>query len=128
MRWIALVIVFPLAGCGGDVFVGPDGGEDAALDSPPQDAPNPLPDAAPFECGKSFCDNDQVCIHPCCGGAMICEPEDDGGTCPNGTSVSQTCPAQSPCTYVCVPDPPYCAPANQCQGGQQGHDCYLACG
>ncbi len=59
---------------------------------------------------------------------MICEPEDDGGTCPNGTSVSQTCPQQSPCTYVCVPDPPYCAPASQCQDGQQGHDCYLACG
>jgi hypothetical protein len=126
MRWLALLFVFPLAGCGGDLFVNDDDGGDAATDSPTSDV-TPQPDASPIECGKSICSGDQVCVHPCCGGALVCEPEDDGGACPQGLTPSTTCPLDTPCSYVCVPDPPYCGPSTQCPE-VQGHDCYLVCG
>lgn len=104
---------------------GADGGHDAPYDAPPCD--KCAVDAGPFACGKTFCsDPGTVCVHPCCGGAILCEPLDDGGTCPDGLTPSQTCPADWPCSNTCTPDPPYCAPAKDCPM-MQGHDCYLVC-
>jgi hypothetical protein len=90
----------------------------------------------PFACGTSTCDGDQICIHPCCGGAApVCEPLEDGGTCPSGYVLSTQCynlggsttGCQAP---PCTPPPPYCAPSsssNMCGFQQTGHDCYEAC-
>jgi hypothetical protein len=41
-------------------------------------------------------------------------------------SLSQQCPPQEPCTYVCTPPEPYCGTPQDCSPAQ-GHDCYLLC-
>jgi len=120
-RIVLLPVVLVVAACNGEVFVDGDGGDAAVADSPAQnDAP------AVLDCYGTLCSADDVCMHPCCGGANVCTSLDDGGTCPSGTQESQTCPPQMPCSNVCVPDPPYCAPRSQCPDAQ-GNDCFLVC-
>lgn len=103
------------------------GGNDTGKDS-----------SEPFACGTTTCSGDQICIHPCCGGAPPpCEPLDDGGTCPAGYVFSNQCwngnGSSSGCVPPpCTPPPPYCAPGgpnNMCGFEQNGsRDCYEACG
>jgi hypothetical protein len=86
-------------------------------------------DAGPFLCGATECtEPNAVCVHSCCGGAIICAPREDGGECPPGLQVSPTCPVQQPCSNVCTPPPPKCGTASSCGGMVEGHDCYLVCG
>jgi hypothetical protein len=121
--------IVPLAclvvACGGAV-VDVDGG---TQDSGPDTGCTDCFDAPPvsFSCGKSFCSGvDAVCIHPCCGGAILCAPLEDGGACAPGLELSQTCPPDAPCSNTCTPPPPYCGTTKDCSM-PQGHDCYLMC-
>ena len=88
----------------------------------------------PFACGGATCNSNEVCMHPCCGGAPPpCEPLEDGGTCPDGYVISNQCynfgtGGTTGCAPPpCKPPPDYCAPAKDCTM-TQGHDCYLLCG
>jgi hypothetical protein len=122
MRFALLAV--SLVACGGtitDIDGGTDSGNDASFDHVSEEPP------PSFSCGINVCSGfDAVCIHGCCGGAMICAPLEDAGTCPQGMSISQQCPPENPCTYVCTPPPPYCGTTKDCSMGQ-GHDCYLLC-
>ena len=112
--------------CGGTV-VDIDGGADSGKDSNGEGGCTDCFDAQPtFACGKSFCSGQEICIHGCCGGAQICAPLEDGGTCPQGLSLSQQCPPDSPCSNTCTPPEPYCGTTKDCSM-PQGHDCYLLC-
>jgi hypothetical protein len=126
-RLIGALTCFLLA-CGGDVFGGfdasTDGGGDAAADA--SDAAADASDAGTFACGATSCSGDAICIHPCCGGAMICAPLEDGGGCPNGLAISPMCPKTAPCSNVCDPGPPFCGTTMQCPM-PTGHDCYELC-
>lgn len=117
--WTLLVLFAPA--CGGDVFNGgdasTDGGGDAAADAS---------DAGTFACGTTTCSGDSLCIHPCCGGAIICAPLEDAGTCPMGLTKSPMCPPLQPCSNVCDPGPPFCGTAMACPM-PAGHDCYELC-
>jgi len=117
-----------LFACGGTV-VDIDGGADSGNDGGCTDcfdAGNPDSGPGPFSCGKSLCSGNEICIHGCCGGAMICAALDDGGTCPSGLTLSQQCPPEMPCTNECTPPEPYCGTVKDCSM-PQGHDCYLLC-
>lgn len=125
MRSIALLLFSLLAACGGTIGDSDGGTDGGAQDSSPCskciDAP------VTFACGDTFCSgSDAVCIHPCCGGAQICAPLEDGGACPSDLSPSPGCPAEEPCSNTCTPPPPYCATTAECSM-PQGHDCYLLC-
>lgn len=125
MKTIAVLLACFAVACGGDVFDPNDGGGgDAGSDAPPCDK---CVDAGPFACGDTFCSGaNAVCVHPCCGGAILCEARDDGGGCPDGLQVSTLCPPGQPCSNVCTPPPPYCGTTQDCNMGN-GHDCYLVC-
>lgn len=126
MKTIALFFFSFAVACGGtvvDVDGGNDGGCTDCFDAGNQDA---TPDSGPFACGKTLCNSQEICIHGCCGGAQICAPLEDGGTCPQGLTLSQQCPPDSPCTNVCTPPEPYCGTTKDCSM-PQGHDCYLLC-
>ena len=119
---ISLVSVL-LVACGGDVFGPGDSGTDGGGgDGQPADS------GGPFACGTSTCSGSELCIHPCCGGAMICAPRGNSGTCPPGLQISQTCPSMQPCSNVCIPAAPFCSSTtnNNCMP-VQGHDCYELC-
>ena len=113
--------------CGG-VTIDPllDGGSDGYSLDTGKDG------SGPFACGTSTCTGDQICIHPCCGGAPPpCIPLDDGGTCPSGTTYSPSCGGSGGCVEPpCTPPPPYCTPAssNVCPWLENSRDCYEACG
>jgi len=89
-----------------------------------------------FACGSTTCSGDEVCLHPCCGGALPqCVATDDAGACPEGTSVASfnSCGNYST-TNQCLPPPctppaPYCAPKGDfCQGYQQDpQNCFQGC-
>src|SRR5438477_5366269 len=83
-----LVLAGVALACGGTT-VDPlleGGANDGANDGYSRDA------SEPFSCGTSTCGGDEVCVHPCCGGAPpMCEPLDDGGTCPDGYTISNQC-------------------------------------
>ena len=118
--------------CGGatdDPFDAGDGSAEAAPDGGPDTS-------GPWQCGDSTCGSGEYCIHPCCGGAPpMCEPYEDGGTCPPGTTPSTNCYnlgtgpggcAPPPCT----PPPPYCTPtmpSDGCPTSNGSRDCYEAC-
>lgn len=130
MKTIAIFLCSLLAACGGDIFEpGDGGGADSAVDGK-TDAPpcDKCFDGGPtFSCGDTFCSGAQICIHPCCGGPIaVCQPLDDGGLCPQGLQITQTCPADAPCGSTCDPPPPYCGTTAECSM-PQGHDCYLLC-
>lgn len=121
MKKVLMIVSLALGACGGTV-ADIDGGSDAAADHVTNDG-----DQLSFSCGTSMCNgSDAVCVHPCCGGAMMCAALEDGGACPSGLQLSQQCPPQMPCTNVCTPPPPYCATTKDCSM-VQGHDCYLMC-
>src|SRR5205807_4987913 len=87
-----------------------------------------------FACGTVTCSGDEICLHPCCGGAPPqCEAADDAGTCPQGTTETTSCSnysATNKCLPApCTPPPPYCAPkANTCQGYlQDSENCFQGC-
>lgn len=123
MKTIVILSSLLLA-CGGAV-VDIDGGTDSGgSDSSNKDGGST--DGGSFACGKELCSGSEICIHGCCGGAMICAPLEDGGTCPQGLSISQQCPAQEPCSNTCTPPEPYCGTTQECSM-PQGHDCYLLC-
>jgi hypothetical protein len=109
-----------LAACGGTV-VDIDGGSDSGGNKDVITT-----DGGSFACGTTTCSGDAICIHGCCGGAMLCAPLEDAGTCPPGLTLSQQCPSQEPCTNTCTPPPPYCGTTKDCSTGS-GHDCYLLC-
>lgn len=98
-RWSPLALaLLAIAACGADD--GDSGGADAAADS--------------GVCGSQVCGPGQYCVHPCCGGgAPLClPPPEDGGTCPAGTSYTDSCistglPGCEP--EPCTPPPPYCS-------------------
>jgi len=131
-RVIGFLVLGGLALACGGTTVDPltDGGGDndgAAIDTGKDSS-------EPFACGTSTCNGDQVCVHPCCGGAPPpCEPLDDGGTCPDGYVISNQCynfgtGGTTGCVPPpCKPPPDYCAPTKDCTM-TQGHDCYLLCG
>lgn len=129
MRFAFLVSCFVLA-CGGTTTDG-DAGVDSGGDGASPDA---FGDATgPFSCGTATCSANEVCVHPCCGGAPPpCYATDDAGACPPGTSTTNPgfCPPQSPGPCVpdpCTPPPEYCSgDTSSCQ--PVGHDCYEACG
>ena len=81
-----------------------------------------MQDASTEPCGSATCAGDQVCVHPCCGGAAPqCVMPDDAGTCPPGTSMGPCFGAggmQFGCSTQCTPPPPFCAPrpTSGCQG------------
>jgi hypothetical protein len=128
MKTIALFFFSFAVACGGNI-ADIDGGDDSGgADSGNKDVItiDEGIDSGPFSCGKAFCTNDELCIHGCCGGAMICAALDDGGTCPQGLTISQQCPPQEPCTNTCTPPAPYCGTAKDCSM-PEGHDCYLLC-
>lgn len=63
-------------------------------------------------CNGSVCAANELCIHPCCGGAQpVCSTIPDGG-CPQGTIELSNCPptAAPGCQEVCEPPPSYCSP------------------
>ncbi len=123
MRFSLLLLASITIACGGTV-ADIDGGADSGSETGCTDC---FDASTSFACGTTTCSGiDAVCVHPCCGGAMICAPLEDGGGCPNGLSLSQQCPPDSPCTNVCTPPPPYCATTKDCSM-VQGHDCYLLC-
>lgn len=109
-----------------------DGGSDGNAADTGKDS------SEPFACGTTTCTGDQICIHPCCGGAPPpCEPLDDGGTCPDGYVISNQCwnfgsGGTTGCVPPpCKPPPPYCAPSgptNMCGMDQGSRDCYEMCG
>jgi hypothetical protein len=124
MKTVALFFFSFVVACGGTI-VDVDGGTDSGGgDSGGKDVVTT--DGGSFSCGKVLCNGSEICIHGCCGGAQICAALDDGGTCPNGLSISQQCPPQEPCTNICAPPEPYCGTENECSM-VQGHDCYLLC-
>jgi hypothetical protein len=89
-------------------------------------------DGGSFACGSATCSDDQLCVHPCCGGAPPkCEPKPEGGTCPAGTheGCSYGCSEPGGCCEPdpCTPPPPYCVDPGTQPCVPQGHDCYLAC-
>ena len=91
-------------------------GDLATLDAPPSDAA--------IACGTSTCSGAEVCVRPCCGGAVpTCEPPVDGGGCAPGTT-SRNCYGDggltTGCALACTPPPSFCAPppaAGTCTGG-----------
>ena len=123
MRTIACLLAMPLslAACSGDGFVSPDGSTDAG-DGGNQDGGI---DSGPISCGTTTCTGTEFCVQPCCGGAQVCLPYDDAGTCPKGTQYSTTCGPAQPCTYVCIPPPAFCSPT--CPGLPQGRQCNETC-
>jgi hypothetical protein len=82
-------------------------------------------DGVATACGASSCGPRQICVQPCtCGGAFICTPRPDGGTCPGGP-----CPSggANECAPVCNNPPPSCmdlpaacdgTPSDTCLAGQ----------
>jgi len=133
-RRIVIACACALLACGGDVFEPGDGGDggdasDAAGDAASDGGPcSKCVDAGTFSCGDTTCSGtNAVCIHPCCGGAILCEPYDDGGTCPDGLTPSNECPPEMPCSNACTPPPPFCGTVEQCPE-VSGHDCYELCG
>jgi len=92
---------------------------------------------APFACGSTTCSSgDDICVHPCCGGAPPqCEAADDAGTCPQGTTVASPSGCENySATNKCLPAPctppaPYCAPkSSSCPGAvQDPQNCYEGC-
>src|SRR5450631_1036695 len=92
-------------------------------------------------CGTSPCPNNQVCVHPSCGGGtLVCDPLPDGGQCPTGWTYHALCSltagrSGSGCQPPpCTPAAPFCAdvpaacggtptctclPSNICDGGGQ---------
>jgi hypothetical protein len=122
--WLALFAC--ACACGGTI-TDIDGGTDSGGNKDVITVDEGMDSPTSFSCGTTTCSGvDAVCIHGCCGGAMICAPLEDGGTCPQGMSLTQQCPPDNPCTYVCTPPPPYCGTTKDCSMGQ-GHDCYLLC-
>ena len=121
--------------CGGSTI---DPGDGGGGDSGQQDA---APDTwGPYPCGSNTCGSGEICVHPCCGGAMpACVPfTDDAGTCPQGYTPSNSCyglpSGTSGCEPPpCTPPPPYCTPVsspqNMCSPYQSNssRDCYLMC-
>jgi len=120
MRSVALFLSSLVVACGGNI-VDIDGGTDSGGNKDVVTT-----DGGSFSCGKLVCGSNEICIHGCCGGAMICAPLEDGGTCPDGMSITQTCPIDSPCTNICTPPEPVCGSAKDCSM-VEGHDCYLLC-
>jgi hypothetical protein len=107
-----------------------DGGRDGdsaeeAVDGIASDAPGaseagPVQtDAGSFACGTRACNPNQLCVHPCCGGAApSCMPVPMLGGCPSNLVMVSACPGsgrpgcQEP---PCTPDPPFCIDgASQC--------------
>jgi hypothetical protein len=133
-RLLVLLVIAALSVACGGVTIDPllDGGGDAYSPDTGKDS------SEPFACGTSTCGGDQICIHPCCGGAPpACEPLQDGGTCPAGFTISNQCynfgtGGTTGCEPPpCTPPPPYCAPSgtsNTCGLQNDSHDCYEACG
>jgi hypothetical protein len=87
-----------------------------------------------FACGSTTCAGDELCMHPCCGGAPPpCVAADDAGTCPYGNGGLGYCSnytTATPCTPApCTPPPPYCAPKGTfCEAGQgDSQNCYEGC-
>ena len=127
-RLLALLMMGGVAlACGGTTVDPVDGGGDTGTDS-----------TGPFACGTSTCTGDEVCIHPCCGGAIpLCVDANDAGVCPAGTHASggaNDCAKQGTgvngtcAPNACTPPPPYCAPKSSCPGSQQDpQNCYEAC-
>ncbi|HEX4513302.1 MAG TPA: hypothetical protein VH054_07190 [Polyangiaceae bacterium] len=125
MKTIAIFFSSFVVACGGTI-VDVDGGADSGGSKDVVTIDAVLDSGGPFACGKAFCTTEEICIHPCCGGAMICAALEDAGTCPQGLTISQQCPPEQPCTNVCTPPPPYCGTTKDCSM-PQGHDCYLLC-
>ena len=126
MKTLTLFLLSFTVACGGtigDVDGGVDSGGDSKTDGGCTDC---FDGGSSFSCGKSLCSGNEICIHGCCGGAMICAALDDGGTCPSGLTLSQQCPPEMPCTNTCTPPEPYCGTVKDCSM-PQGHDCYLLC-
>lgn len=128
MRLLACALALLVASCGGAIDDSDGGSDSGGSDSAAKDGATKDvgADATGFACGIASCSGDAICIHPCCGGAQLCEAMDDGGTCLQGFSISQVCPPDQPCSNACTPPPPYCGSKNDC-GMVQGHDCYFAC-
>lgn len=64
----------------------------------------------PFACGTATCNAGQYCVQECsCGGALACNPTDDAGDCPDGSTL-ETCGAagQKGCVITCTNPPPAC--------------------
>lgn len=125
MKTIAILSCLLFA-CGGTIVDVDGGGTDSGgSDSGNKDVVT-TDGGGTFSCGKVLCTGQEICIHGCCGGAQICAPLEDGGTCPNGLQISQQCPPEEPCSNVCTPPEPYCGTTQECSM-PQGHDCYLLC-
>lgn len=97
-----------------------DGGVDASVDLATLDAAE---SDASVACGSLTCHGPDICVRPCCGGAVPpCEPPLDGGACAPGSSY-RSCygPGMTTgCVHVCVPPASFCAPPpppDTCNGG-----------
>jgi len=64
----------------------------------------------PFACGTATCSAGQWCVQPCsCGGLAACEPTDDAGACPTGSTLQQCGAADHMgCIVTCTNPPPSC--------------------
>jgi hypothetical protein len=70
-------------------------------------------DGGLLACEATTCSSDELCVHPptSVGGPQrLCVPALDGGTCPEGTEWTPSCPGGgSGCVEIYVPPPAYCA-------------------
>ena len=110
--------------------------------TPTVDATPPSADAGANRCGSRVCRGSELCVRPCCGGAVpLCLGLAlDGGTCPAGTVWTTCSTGQGTtwgCAAACVPPPPFCAEvepgcdphaADVCQSCFRGDPCYPAGG
>ncbi len=108
MRWIAILVIGASAvACGGVT----DGGGDSGSGDSGNDAAN---DAPTFLCNGTPCS--AYCIHPTTVQCPTCTVLPDGGTCPSGSTLENSCPAgpAMPPGQYCVSyppvEPPYCSP------------------
>lgn len=87
-----------------------DGGAgDAPLDRGSDAIEDAARDASRHACGASSCAVDEVCVHPCCGGAAPpCMPLSDGGGCEPGFHWVAACSWPSSGGPACQGDP--CTP------------------
>jgi hypothetical protein len=62
-------------------------------------------------CGTQTCGANQVCVQPCCGGALpLCEPPTDGGGCAPPATMGQCFDngLKTGCVVACTTASPFC--------------------
>lgn len=90
-------------------------------------------DAGPLACGDAVCATNELCIRPCCGGALrACAAPVDGGGCGEGNALGSCVGPSGPtigCAPTCAPKP-FCSAKRVCPVGApapDGRDVQCAC-